>query len=413
MTRLLLLAALLFSIPCAAQSPLLRVAVDCYSSGCDRDFFQTEVPYVQFVRDQADADVFVLVVEEDTGGGGERYTVLLEGRQGDALGRRDTLQASVPPGASDDDERRALLSRLQIGLAGFALATNAGPRISVTYDAPEESEAGEAEPVVDPWNSWVFRLRANGRFNGQSRSQSMRTSGSFQASRVTEDLKVSIRPNLSYNRREFELSDGTTFVSDNANYGLSARAVKSLTDHASAGLSASARRSTFSNYDLQVRLGPAVEYNLYPYSEATQRQLRFSYDVGAEYALYADTTIFLQTSELLPTHSAGANAEFKQPWGSLDMFAGVSQYLSQPDKYNASIGGNINLRLFRGFSLGLTGSYSLVRDQINLPADDATDGEVLTEQQELATGFDYFTSVGITYSFGSIFNQVVNARFGN
>ncbi|GAB5533964.1 MAG: hypothetical protein Rubg2KO_02130 [Rubricoccaceae bacterium] len=414
-TRFLLLAALAFSIPCAAQSDLLRASVDCPGrvSGCDRDFFQTEIPFVQFVRDQADSDVFVLIVEEDTGGGGGRYTVLFEGRRGDALGRRDTLQASVPPGASDDDERRALLSRLQVGLAGFALETNAGPRISVTYDAPTEAEEEAEETVVDPWNSWVFRLRGNGFFQGQSRSQSMNTFASLQASRVTEDLKVSVRPNVSYNRSSFELSDGSEFVSDNVSYGLFSRAVKSLSAHTSAGLSASASRQTFSNYDLRARVAPAVEYNLYPYSEATQRQLRFSYEVGGEFAAYADTTIFLKTSETLPFHEVGLAAEFKQPWGSLDVFSGVSQYLSQPDKYNASIGGNVNFRLFRGFNLNVSGSYSLVRDQINLPADDASDGEVLTQQQELATGFNYFAQVGFSYSFGSIYNQVVNARFGN
>ena len=37
----------------------------------------------------------------------------------------------------------------------------------------------------------------------------------------------------------------------------------------------------------------------------------------------------------------------------------------------------------------------------------------VTGDQELPTGFNYFGSVGISYSFGSIFNQVVNARFGN
>jgi len=387
--------------------------VDCYSSGCDRDFFQTEVPYVQFVRDQADADVFVLIVEEDTGGGGERYTLLFEGRRNAALGRRDTLTASAAPGASDDDERRALLSRLQVGLAGFALETTAGPRISVMYDAPAETETEAEEPVVDPWNSWVFRLNANGFFQGQSRSQSLTTFGSFQASRVTEDFKVSVRPRLNYRQTSFELNDGSTFVSDNANYGLNARAVKSLTDRTSAGISASASRSTFSNYDLQSRVAPAIEYNLYPYSEATQRQLRFAYEAGAEMALYADTTIFLKTSEVLPFHEVSVSAEYKQPWGSLDVFSGVSQYLSQLDKYNASIGGGVELRLFRGFSLRVDGSYSLVRDQINLPADNASDGEVLTQQQELATGFNYFASAGFSYSFGSIYNQVVNARFGN
>ena len=407
----LLAVGALLAIPSAAQTPL-TATVDCpgYVPGCDQDFFQTEIPFMRFVRDQADADVYILVVDEDTGGGGERYTLIFEGRRR-AEGRRDTLVVATPPGASDDGQRRALLSRLRIGLAGFAAQAGFGDRITVGYDAPAEAVA--EEPARDPWNSWVVRLSGSGFFSGQSRQQSANVFGSVQASRVTESLKVSVRPSVSYNRSAFELNDGSTFVNDNANYGLNARAVKSLTSHASAGLSAGVSRSTFSNYDLRARAAPAVEYNLFPYAESTQRQLRFSYEAGVELAAYADTTIFLKTDEVLPYHEAGVAAEFKQPWGSVDIFSGVSQYLSQPDKYNASIGGGVELRLFRGLSLDVDGSYSLVRDQINLPAQDASDGEVLTQQQELATGFDYFASVGLSYSFGSIYNQVVNARFGN
>ena len=408
----LLLAAGALLAPSSAAQPLLTATVDCpgYVPGCDQDFFQTEVPFVRFVRDQADADVYVLIIDEDTGGGGERYTLLFEGRR-TARGRRDTLTVTTAPSASDDDQRRALLSRLRIGLAGFAARAGFGDRLTVGYTAPAATEADE--PASDPWNSWVFRLSASGFFSGQSRSQSANTFGSVQASRVTEALKVSIRPSVSYNRDEYTLGDGTTVVSDNASYDLDGRAVVSLTPHASAGLSAGASRSTFSNYDLRARVAPAVEYNLYPYAEATQRQLRLAYEAGAELAVYADTTLFLKTEEVLPYHEARVAAEFTQPWGSVDIFSGVSQYLSQLDKYNASIGGGVELRLLRGLSLRVDGRYARVRDQLNLPLIDASDDEVLTRQQELATSFNYFASVGLSYSFGSIYNQVVNARFGN
>jgi hypothetical protein len=37
---------------------------------------------------------------------------------------------------------------------------------------------------------------------------------------------------------------------------------------------------------------------------------------------------------------------------------------------------------------------------------------VLTQQRQLQTGYRYFTNFGISYRFGSIFNNVVNPRFG-
>ena len=411
--------AVLLAAPLAAAQPSdrpLTTAVECpgYVPGCDIDFFQTEVGFARFVRDQADADVFVLVVDQDTGGGGEQYTLLFQGRRGAFAGRRDTLVAATPPGASDDDQRRAILSRLSLGLAGFASRTGLAGRLAVTYAAPDGADTvTDAEEVDDPWNSWVFRVDGQGFFRGQAQSSELNLFGSFSAQRVTEALKVSVRPRASYSRDEFELSEGGTLVSDNASYGVNGGAVVSLSSHWSAGAQADVLRSTFSNYDLRVQAGPAIEYNLYPYREATQRQIRFFYQAGVEAAAYRDTTIFLKASEVLPTHSGGVAAEFAQPWGSVDVFADARQYLSKPDKYNVGVGGGVDLRLFRGFTLRVDGRYSRIQDQINLPADRATDGEILTGQQELPTSFSYFGSVGVSYSFGSIYNQVVNARFGN
>ena len=204
----------------------------------------------------------------------------------------------------------------------------------------------------------------------------------------------------------------STIVSDNANYGLSVNAVRSLGPHWSAGGRLNLVRNTFSNIDGQVSVGPAVEYNLYPYAESTRRQLRLGYSLGVQAVAYQDTTLFLKTSEVLGQHELSVAAEFSQPWGSVDVFSGATQFLAPDrfDKYRLYVGGGVELRVLRGLSVRLDGQYSFVRNQIGLRADNATDGEILTNQFELATGYSYFGSVGISYSFGSIFNQVVNPR---
>jgi len=416
--RFLVASFLLFGASAMAQ-PLgegpLPTAVDCpgYVPGCDQDFFQTEIAFARFVRDQADAAVYVLVVRESTGGGGDRYTLFFEGRRGRLAGRRDTLVTSSPPGASDDDQRRALLGRLRIGLVGFAAETALGDRLTIGYTAPAAA-AGEPaeEPEADPWNSWVFNINGNGYFSGQSQSNSLSLYGSVSARRVTEALKVSISPRASYNRSAFDLTDGETFVSDNASMGLNTAIVKSISAHWSAGGRVDLSRATYSNYDARLRAAPGVEYNVFPYAESTRRQIRVSYEAGVVASAYQDTTIFLKTEEVLPFHELGVATEFAQPWGSLDVYTEASQYLSQPDKYNLSIGGGVEVRVLRGLSLRLNGRYGYVQDQLNLRAARADDGQILTNQQELATSFQYFGSVGLSYSFGSIFNQVVNARFG-
>jgi hypothetical protein len=72
--------------------------------------------------------------------------------------------------------------------------------------------------------------------------------------------------------------------------------------------------------------------------------------------------------------------------------------------------GNVNLNLFRGFSFNLNGSLSWIRDQISLPREEATTEEVLVQQRQLATSYRYNMFFGVSYTFGSIFSQVVNAR---
>ncbi|MEA2104866.1 MAG: hypothetical protein U9P79_09545 [Candidatus Cloacimonadota bacterium] len=56
---------------------------------------------------------------------------------------------------------------------------------------------------------------------------------------------------------------------------------------------------------------------------------------------------------------------------------------------------------------------SRVHDQISLPAGDVTPEELLLKQRELETQYTYWGSIGLTYSFGSIYNNIVNPRFGN
>ena len=90
-----------------------------------------------------------------------------------------------------------------------------------------------------------------------------------------------------------------------------------------------------------------------------------------------------------------------------------TQALDNLSQYRIGVFGGIDVRLFKGFSLNMFGDYSRVRDQRNLPKAGASDEEILVRMKELATGYRYFVMVGVSYSFGSIFNNVVNPRFGS
>ena len=102
----------------------------------------------------------------------------------------------------------------------------------------------------------------------------------------------------------------------------------------------------------------------------------------------------------------------RQPWGTVSASVDVSQYLTKPDKYNVAAFGAADIRLFKGFSFNVFTNVARTRDQIYLRRDGATAEEILVRQVQLATSYRYGVNFGITYSFGSIFNNVVNPRFG-
>jgi hypothetical protein len=175
----------------------------------------------------------------------------------------------------------------------------------------------------------------------------------------------------------------------------------------------SGSRQSFRNYDLRLRAGPAVEYNVFPYAESTARQFRFLYAAGVEAAVYADTTIYLETREVLPVHQLTVALEFNRPWGGVEFDVDASQYLDAPAEfYRIGAYVEVGVRLARGLQVEVDGGAALVRDQRYLPAEGASQDEILTQQQALETGYEYFASVGVSYTFGSILNPVVNPRFG-
>ncbi len=69
------------------------------------------------------------------------------------------------------------------------------------------------------------------------------------------------------------------------------------------------------------------------------------------------------------------------------------------------------MRLFRGFSLGGGAGYEWIHNQVYLPRGEQDAVDVLLRRRALLTGFQYYTRVGVSYTFGSIFNNVVNPRF--
>ena len=101
----------------------------------------------------------------------------------------------------------------------------------------------------------------------------------------------------------------------------------------------------------------------------------------------------------------------RQPWGNASVRLSGSTYLHDTSLNNISLRGNLSFRIVRGLDLNVGASYSRVRDQIFLSGRDLTDEERLLELQTQATDYRASINFGLSYQFGSIFNNVVNNRF--
>jgi hypothetical protein len=237
-------------------------------------------------------------------------------------------------------------------------------------------------------------------------------SGSISADRITEAWKLRFRLNYNFRVESFDLGDEVITTNYNNQYAAT-QVVKSLTDHWSYGGSVSVRSSTYSNKDFEIRMMPGIEYNLFPYSESTRRQLRLSYSIGYSYVNYTDTTIYNSMEENLWEHDLSIAYRVIQKWGSIDVDLGYSNYLHDWSKNNLNFGGEISLRIAKGLSLNLYGSYSIIHDQLSLVKGGVSTEEILLQIKELETSYSYYCSFGFSYTFGSIYNNVVNPRFGS
>ena len=393
-----------------AEDALLRVFLDCERRTCDFDHFRREVAFVNYVRDRADAELHVLVTSQETAAGGEAYEMYFMGLE-ERAGQQDTLRFVSRESDSDEEERAGLTQIFKLGLVRYAAPTSAGPLLDIRYSVP--AQARQTTATTDPWNLWVFSVQAGAELEGESRQSSQAFDASFSASRTTEDVKIDISSFGEFEEEEFELSDGEVLVSTSRNINHEGLIVWSLGPHWSAGVRASALTSTRVNQDLTLRAAPAVQYSIFPYSESTRRQITFLYSLGVASFDYEEVTLFDKTGETHAEQRVEVAAEFRQPWGEINSGLEASMFVHDPSLHRIDLFARVEYRIVRGLSLDLEGSVARVKDQIYVSRENVPDEDILLERRQLGTDFEYELEFGFSFTFGSVFNNVVNPRMGS
>lgn len=385
----------------------LSIYVDWQDADYDYvDFFKMEIPWVTYALDRADCDVFILITTQATGSGGAEYELTFFGRQ-NYVGMNDTLSFILGKDVSDDDERSAVVQKLKLGLVRYASRTDAADRLTIS----QKTSAAAPAPAADKWNHWVFNISANGYLNGVQVSHYNDFYGDLSANRITEDWKLGLYAGGSYNYNIFKLDSVTTYIDSSRSYYAEASLTRSLTSHWSFRAMADYEYSSYSNLALHLVAGPSAEYSVFPYSEATRRELKVISSTRYIYNRYLEETIYEKWEESLYRQTVSMHIDTKQPWGSIYTVIGGSAYLHDLSKNSVSITSTLSLQLIRGLSFNLTGYVYLLHDQLSLPKRGMTPEEILLQIKELSSQYRYYTSIGLSYSFGSLFSSVVNTRF--
>jgi hypothetical protein len=385
-----------------SSDSLRKDAINVYMEAAD-NYMKTEIPFVNYVRDKNDADLIIITTYQQTGAGGYEYTAFIEG-QYRFSGMMDTLKVTTLPNETKDMIRSKTVNILKIGLMKYIVNTPLAEYIKIDFSQPIEGEVS-----TDNWNNWVFTTGIHGGLSGQESSNSHSIGSNINAGRVTSEWKLNFNMNYNYSHTEYSYY-GVEAKSTEKSSNASTDIAKSLNNHWSVGISADVYTSIYSNYNLGVSLAPSIEYNFYPYSESTRRQLLVFYSIGAKYNNYIDTTVFFKTEELLYLQRITAAYNILQKWGSIIVSSSWSNYLHDFSLNNINMGGMISLRVARGLNVTIGGTYSFIHDQVNLRKGNASVEDVLLGRQELSTKFSFESGFGITYTFGSIYNNVVNPR---
>lgn len=382
----------------------LKIFLNC--NYCDITYIKQNLSYVEFVRDQKDADAHLLFRTQVNGSGGVIYEIEFIG-QNDYNEIQDKITFSTNSDSTDSEIRDMILKYSKLGLVRYWLKNGAKDKISVEMKKEEKTDVKEDK---DPWNKWVFDIGLRGYFYGQESNKNRNLNLSVSAKQVTNENKFYLRGSINDSRSVYTF-DGTDIISHQKSSSLYVYDVISINNHWSVGAFADAGKSTYRNKAFYTSLKPAIEYNFFSYEESSKKQLTLGYKIGGVHNNYQEKTIFNKENEFLWEHNVSLGGSVQQKWGNITSEISYESFLHDTSLHAFSFYIGTNFRIVKGLSFNMSGNYDITNNQINLAGGDLSLEELLLSQQQVKSGYNYFFSIGLNYSFGSMFNTIVNPRF--
>ena len=383
-----------------SQENKVKAYLDC--ERCDENFIKQETSFLEYVRDQDLADLVILIRDIWNPSGGRSYEIEIDGNKE----YKDLASSTTVFGYSSDTSsslRDKLVNKLKLALVPFL--DKAEYDLNVKIDTNFE----DIKTIDDKWNNWVFELSGTYESDKEESRKTNRYEIQFEIDKVTEDWRIGIDLERDERNRKF-YSDDNVYLSNRKTTSLRGRVVRSISDHFSAGVFFGAFQNTYENIDFNRYIAPAIEYSFFPYEDVLSKEITLAYRIGTGKRNYIEKTIYGYENQTLTSQTLTLNIRYRQKWGNISSYIDGTQFFNDGTKKRFSFRSDLDIRIFEGLAVRFSGNVSLIREQYSLAAGSTSVEDLLLQQRRIASDYETNFSIGLSYTFGSIYNSIINTR---
>lgn len=384
---------------------MINFFMDC--DACDLNFVRQQLPFVSFVRDPKLADVHLLVSDSPTGSGGRKYYLNFIGL-GVFKDNNYSFEYISNHSDTNDELRKGLLEIFKTGMMPYLLQSGMWNNLDIQI---REKEHKITEQILDdPWKKWVFRIDASGIFQKEKSQNEYTVETKARIDKVTDQWKTRLEASYKINRENYWDNDQKIASSQN-DKKLSGEFIKSLNNRWSLAFFSRYSSSTYMNIEHSAKADLGLEYNIFDWDESNSRVFTIGYQLGFRSYFYHQETIYDKMKETLPHQGVQVKLEMVQPWGNIESRLEYNSFLNDLSKNRLTLDADVSIRLTKKLSLFGNMQSELIHDQLYLVKGEASVEDILLKRRKLATTYELGGKLGIRFTFGSIFNNVVNERF--
>lgn len=381
----------------------IKIYLDCHD--CNSIFFRKNLPFVDFVRDPKLADVHIFVTKQKTASNSTEYGLNFIGIN-EYSDIQYKLKAISPQDETDILKWERLLKIIDLGLLPYLSRTPEITRIKINHDIDKAPSVPE---INDAWNYWVFRLAMSTEFQREKSQKEYSLNNSIRADRITDILKFRSKASYDFNKEIYTDND-EKIESKREEAEFDTRLVYSLNPRWSIGIFGEISTSSYLNLNVASSIGPAIEYNIFPWDKSDRKVFTIAYHLNSNYYEYNELTIYDTFKEWRTSESLAISLVLRQPWGEIENTLEASHYFYDFSKNRLSLESDASILIVKGLSLFMQLETEFIHDQLYLPAGETTREEILLKQKKLATNFEISTELGLRFTFGSVYNNIINQR---